>query len=87
MATLLNMFSSGPSPIIRRRAKELLDVIHDVLRETLTSSVDEIEATKQPLEVVQTVASVEETASRVAEKQNFGSTERDIWAVGMNVSL
>ena len=77
MASLLNLFPSSPPPVIRRRAKELLDVIRNVL-EILSSSA-EPEVPQMPQEVVQTAALVEMTTI----KESSGTVGQDIWAAGM----
>lgn len=77
MAALLNIFPSSAPPVIRRRAKELLDVIRNALRETL-SLVVEPDVLQKPQEVAQAAASMEV----VAVKESRETAGRDIWAVG-----
>ncbi|KAK2465781.1 hypothetical protein APHAL10511_002325 [Amanita phalloides] len=83
MAALLHKFPSNPPMVIRRRAKELLDVVRDALRETLSSTAAQIKVDQAPPEVVQTETPTEEDVveSPVAE--------RDIWAAGVrnNISI
>ncbi|KAF8621412.1 hypothetical protein AX15_007824 [Amanita polypyramis BW_CC] len=78
MAALLKMFPSGPPPVIRRRAKELLDIVRDVVREKSTSPMVEAEATTHP-EVAQTAVQVKPTVSGTAKTQAVDVIERDIW--------
>lgn len=77
MAALLNIFPSSAPPVIRRRAKELLDVIRNALRETLSSAV-EPDVPQKPQEVMQAAALMEVTVA----KESCETVGRDIWAVG-----
>jgi len=77
MASLLNLFPSNPPPVIRRRAKELLDVVRNVQTEILSSSA-EPEISQMPQEVVQTAALVEIKTI----KESSETVRQDIWAAG-----
>ena len=77
MAALLNIFPSSAPPVIRRRAKELLDVVRNALRETLSSAV-EPDVPQKPQEVVQAATLMEVTVA----KESCETVGRDIWAVG-----
>lgn len=78
MAALLNIFPSSAPPVIRRRAKELLDVIRNVSRECLSSAV-EPDVIQKPQEVAQTAALMEVAVV----KESCDTVGQDIWAVGM----
>ncbi|KAF8636209.1 hypothetical protein AX17_003695 [Amanita inopinata Kibby_2008] len=81
MAALLNMFSSGAPPVVRRRAKELLDIVREATKVALTSPLPEKVATPQ-VEAVQTPIPTESGQNGFAVSQS--TSKIDIWASGPN---
>ncbi|KAM6493825.1 hypothetical protein JOM56_010186 [Amanita muscaria] len=82
LAALLNTFPSNPPPVIRKRARELLDVIREALKTT-----SQQDSTTKKLDTTPEIPSKKESAPAVVTtKETSVVIERDIWAAGQNAA-
>jgi exosome complex exonuclease RRP6 len=79
LASLLKIFPSNPPPVIRKRGKELLDVVREALK---PSSSQQDFTTKQPDTTPEIPSAKESAPPVVVTKETSVIMERDIWAAG-----
>jgi hypothetical protein len=86
LGALLSMFPSGPTPVVRRRGKELLDAVREVLR-AIPSPQTAVDASENPqTKIVQVTLPSQEIAAVVSGKLSPAAQERDIWAASKDGS-